>query len=354
MGLVLGAGAATGFLFAALPTPAGPLLFDDVTVVGAGLTQVRLVTEPPSMDRINRIRANQPREAAAYARWSRTIGALGEQAWRHLRRQHIVIVGDGRSGSMAAATLARSGVRRLTLLDPDVVEAHNLGEMEVVQGVDLGVHKVTALARMLAGEVDAEVTALAGSVDSLTAACAIRGADALVSCAADPLARLLTSIIGAAYLRPVLDIGTGVFGDAAARRMGLDVRLLLPEACLVCGGGVPGLGRDGPGDDARASEDPDAWRRRRAGSLRTLNQVAVGLGLRLLEDLVAGRVHGSTWLRVDFDTDGIPRLERLPLRPDPQCPVCRVAACGDAVLPLMPRLVAEATTHSRELGTRRA
>lgn len=102
-----------------------------------------------------------------------------------------------------------------------------------------------------------------------------------------------------------------------------------------------------PGGVCRGDADVELlladWRRQRAGSVRSLNQTAVGLGLRLLEDLVAGRGEGSTWLRLEFDADGVPRLER-PHRPaDARCPVCAVAGLGDAVLSVLPDVFRRAT-----------
>lgn len=253
---------------------------------------------------------------------------------------------------MAAATLARAGVRKLTLVDPDAVEPHNLGEMDAVGRDDIGRPKVTAVAAALMRELDIEVEALTIGIDRLSAFRAARSADMLIGCADNPVARLLTSTIGVAYLRPVIDIGAGVFGSGVERRMGLDVRLLLPGVCLVCLGGVVGLRLDALGEhDARAPRaGADEWRRERAGSLRSLNQIAVGLGVRLLEDLISGRVSGSAWLRVEFDGDGAPRLLRI--RPsESACPLCAVAGCGDGVLPLVPRLLRQASDFMTHQGS---
>lgn len=344
MALAVGRGPAAGSLAAVVLAARGFAVVEDITLVGAGLQRERLVAESPTIETIEEIRANQPRAAAAYARWSRSSGALGEEVMRHLRDQQVGVVGVGRTGAAVTGSLARTGVRRLVVVDPDVVETHNLGEMDSLKNGDVGRPKVTVLVEALAADVDAQITALTMSVDSMPAATTLRTMDVLIGCADEPLARLLTSILGAAYLRPVVDIGTGIFGDGDARRMGADVRLILPGSCLVCAGGVPGLTQDGGGRrhaTQRTSERP-AWREQRAGSLRTLNQVAVGLGLRLFEDLIGGRLASSVWLRLDYGADGLPRLEHVPITPDPACPVCRLAASGDAVLHVVPDLLNQA------------
>ena len=70
----------------------------------------------------------------------------------------------------------------------------------------------------------------------------------------------------------------------------------------------------------------------RAGSLRSLNHIAAHLGLNLLENLVAGRLVCSTWLRLQVDQHGIPSLQTLSLSAlNPRCPLCTATDMGDLV-----------------------
>jgi hypothetical protein len=46
------------------------------------------------------------------------------------------------------------------------------------------------------------------------------------------------------------------------------------------------------------------------GSRRSLNQVAAGVGMRLLEDFIGARISASTWIRLVFDASGLPSLKR--------------------------------------------
>lgn len=59
------------------------------------------------------------------------------------------IIGLGRTGSHLSAMLAAAGARHLSLIDPDFIEEHNLGEMTGITESDLGSPKVAALARSL-------------------------------------------------------------------------------------------------------------------------------------------------------------------------------------------------------------
>lgn len=65
-----------------------------------------------------------------------------------LRGARVGIVGAGGLGSNVAMMLARSGVRALTVADPDFVEASNLNRQAYFPE-DVGMPKVTALSRLL-------------------------------------------------------------------------------------------------------------------------------------------------------------------------------------------------------------
>ena len=271
-------------------------------------------------------------------RWSRTVGALGAAAWRRLVTLRYAIVGCGRTGSLLAHDLAALGVRHLVLVDPDRLERHNLGEMAGVGETDLGRPKAEALARHLAGTFPwVRPEPVVASVTARRSLQALLSCDVLCCCADRDSARLATAILAVLYLRPLLDIGTGVLipRGAAQPVMGADVRLLLPgEGCLLCVGGLVA-----PEEARRNLQSPQVegsgrggeWRRERAGSLRSLNQVAVGLALRLWEELVAERRREGAWLRLTFDPEGRPALQVLPRQPDPNCPLCRYLAGGDAL-----------------------
>ena len=285
-----------------------------------------------------------PATAAEQQCWSRSMGALGEAGWRRLTSLRTVIVGCGRSGSLMATALARLGVRRLTLVDPDRLELHNLGEMDVVRAAQRGDFKVYAVAEELERLQEGigaqaaprlKVEPIAEPVSSLRALEAARRADLLITCVDDEAARLAAAVLARLYLKPLLDIGTGVFEAAGNRRqMGADIRLVMPEECLLCVGGLNDLAvaqaRLIAGQDVVTVED---WRRQRAGSLRSLNMLAVGLGVRLIEELVAGRLGESAWVRVEFDR-GLPHVERLDATRQPDCPLCRFGGWGDEGLRL--------------------
>ncbi|MCC8193569.1 MAG: sulfur carrier protein ThiS adenylyltransferase ThiF, partial [Deltaproteobacteria bacterium] len=65
-----------------------------------------------------------------------------------LRAARVGIIGAGGLGSNVAMLLARSGIRRMTIADPDIVDASNLNRQAYFPD-DVGRPKVQALARAL-------------------------------------------------------------------------------------------------------------------------------------------------------------------------------------------------------------
>jgi hypothetical protein len=271
-------------------------------IIGPGLP--RLNFGPPSPSR------TAPSDRV---RFSRTIGALGETAFDRLRALRFAVVGCGRTGSLVAEHLAAHSVAGLALIDPDVLELHNLGEMVGCLDASLGVSKAAAIAERLQRlDLGVVIQAVTAPVQSLDALFALKEADLVISCPDNPAARLATAGVAALYLKPVLDLGSGILGGASSREMGLDVRWLPPGRCVHC----VALPRP-------AVEPP------RLGSLRSLNTWAVGLGFTLLEQFIAGSLAEPLWVQVDLSTDGLPRQQCMILPPNHTCPICAQTARGD-------------------------
>jgi hypothetical protein len=330
-------------------TPEGIEPLDQLVIAGPGMHRI---------DTGNRRRAEPQLEKGGGSnvpgprRWSRTIGGLGGPAvWRRLIGLRIAIVGCGRSGSAAAEILARLGISRLSLIDGDTIEPHNLGEMSVVAADDLGRPKVQAVAvgleRMMAGTgmVATPVVASLIRPDALEAA---RDCDVLFCCADNDAARLACALVATLDHKLLIDIGTGIQFEGAeggrTRVMGADVRLILPgDGCLLCRGRLARLARAlddlcYPVRQRRAPADDGQWQRQRGGSFASLNHLAVALAVQMLLDLVSGRIQSSTWTQLEFDQSG--RLAAHYPEPvgraadEPPCALCAKAGLGDGGLRL--------------------
>ncbi|MGH7823432.1 MAG: hypothetical protein ACREQ9_27030, partial [Candidatus Binatia bacterium] len=202
--------------------------------------------------------------------------------------------------------------------------------------LDVGRMKVVALSEALSriAAPSSRIVPVAHSIDSLRGLVEAKQRDLLVSCVDDDAARLAASIIATLYARPLLDVGTGVFGRGARRRKGADIRLVVPgDRCLLCLGGLADVETARVAVAGRASIDSTRpWYLGRAGSLRSLNQVAAHCGLGLVEDLVAEIRSASAWLRLEFDTAGMPSFVEVRPPRVAECRLCAHAGRGDDAL----------------------
>jgi hypothetical protein len=277
------------------------------------------------------------RSYAAEERWSRIAGALGDYAWRRLCRLHYLIVGCGRNGSLIAHALARIGAHRMTLVDPDTTELCNLdGDGYLPDHITRP--KADALAESLrAVNPTIEAQPLAYSVSDSRILPAVREADVLITAVDDDGARWAVAHLSVLYLKPMLDIGTGALHTESGEPLiGADIRWLVPgECCLLCTGGVANLQQVEVVRQGLYAEQQHRaqrhWRRERRGSLRSLNMIATGLALRMLEDYLAMRLPTSRWLRLVYQ-GATPQLHELGYgTPNRNC-LCAHTGGGDKLL----------------------
>ena len=285
--------------------------------------------------------ASEGVDGAEDERFSRTTGALGgADVLERMRARPLAVFGASRNGLFIAEWAVRLGVPVL-LCDAKPLKRGHLGEISLLLGEeDVGRPKVEAFARR-AGEwslADALIEPVVARADSPAGADAGKRAALLVDACDTDAGRLAVAMLATVYLKPQLSIATGVHFDAQGdRTLGADVRLVLPgDRCLLCLGGLTDYPRAlrelaaGPPNTQDA-----AWRDERAGSLRSLNQAATAVGLRLIEDLFTGRVRDSRWVRLEWNGDGrVVTREPEPGSRRADCPLCRKAGEGDAALGL--------------------
>lgn len=103
-----------------------------------------------------------------YSRQTR-LPEIGPAGAARLQAGHVMIVGVGALGSQVAELLCRAGIRKLTLVDPDVVDASNLQRQMLYaeRDVELGLPKVAAArARLLQINATLEVDVHATEFDA--------------------------------------------------------------------------------------------------------------------------------------------------------------------------------------------
>lgn len=186
--------------------------------------------------------ANRLRPPPVYRNtFRRTRNVWGEEAHHALARLRVGIVGLGSVGMSVAEQLARSGFERLTLIDFDEVQEHNLdrlqgsdtrcdvGRLKVVLGRDL-VDRSSTADRV-------EVTDLPFSVVEEPGYRAALDCDVLFSCVDRPRARQILNHVAYAHLIPVIDGGIAVRFNEVERFKGAEwqAQTVGPgRACLEC------------------------------------------------------------------------------------------------------------------------
>lgn len=160
---------------------------------------------------------------------SRSAGLLSDA----LRARTALVAGCGSVGSCLAEQLVRGGVGRLTLLDPDAVEAENLSRT-VYTIEDVGLPKTEALARRLlridpAVELALEPRAVQ-ALEPAALEALVRGADLVLGATDDPAAQRALDRFAYARGKPAL------FPGLYAGARGGEVVVSVPErtACYLC------------------------------------------------------------------------------------------------------------------------
>ncbi len=278
------------------------LSIGDIRLIGS---EVENVTDPESLGTI--VAHHDATEAASHSRfntWAPTREALGEETWQRFKSQNFGVVGAGRMGSSVAELLHRNGAK-VTVVDADRFEPHNLGESALAAPSDVTRSKALVIRDRLQNTSPGTqpVRAVLHSVLSLAALPAVKDCTILISAVDNPTARLVIAFLSVIYMIPVCDLGTGIFHRQRERTiasesehdrdMGADIRLCLPGRCLLCTGGIQAL--DTAVRELQAifagrttgQNSGPSWFEQRSGSLRSLNGCAVNLGLRLIEDWLA-------------------------------------------------------------------
>lgn len=150
---------------------------------------------------------------------------FGSATTRRLRDMAVAVVGCSGTGSPVIEQLARLGVGRLVLVDPDRVEEKNLNRILNATREDayLKRHKVEVMARSIAGMgVGTELEIIPENLATPRAVRAVAECDAVFGCMDGVEGRHLLNRLASYYLLPYFDVGIKLQADGAG---GID------EAC---------------------------------------------------------------------------------------------------------------------------
>lgn len=170
--------------------------------------------------------------------FDRNIRALGTEVQKVIGDLTFGLVGAGGTGSAVAEQLVRLGVRRLLIIDPDVLSISNTTRVYGSTPQDVGQPKVEVLAEHLKRIApDLHVDVAQGDIVTEVVARRLLDADLVFGCTDDNAGRLRLSRLPYFFGIPVIDCGViltsdsselidGIFGRVSALHPG--------TACLVC------------------------------------------------------------------------------------------------------------------------
>lgn len=288
--------------------------------------------------------------------FKRTATVWGEAAHQDLARLRVGIVGLGSVGSLVAESLARMGMSRLTFIDFDVIEPHNLDRLLGATVHDIGVKKVEVAQRQARASATAKVLDVQTHSYSLAEPEGYEAAlvcDVLFCCVDRPRARSILNHFAYAHLIPVIDGGIDVrFKEGHFSGVDWQVQTVgVDRPCLEC------LERFDPGDveTERAGLLDDATYLRGLPQLhhfkRNENVFPFSMNLASLEILQFIALATGTAGLADF---GVQRYHYIPgiLESDSErtcrdtCPRPSMTAQGDKLFALKGRDIA--AERSRE------
>lgn len=176
----------------------------------------------------------KPRE-----RTKRLSAGFGQQAAARLRKSCVAVIGAGGTGSAVIEILARAGVGRLIIVDPDVLTESNLERVHGSCAADSTKkpYKVElAAAHVHTIDPSCVVEAYVGALPQEDIIDAVMSADIVLGCTDQQHSRLAVSDLATRYLIPAMDCGValeGLQGHITGQIIQI-VRFLSADPCALC------------------------------------------------------------------------------------------------------------------------
>ena len=181
-------------------------------------------------------------ERAAGGAHARQAAALGRGVHGALRSLDVCIAGVGGIGSAVAVQLARMGVGRIRLVDPDLLEESNTSRLYGSERGQLGVPKVKVVGRHLRSFSESRVSEVfADIVDVLHDGGAAAAADVIVCCTDNLRSRDRLNEAALRWYKPLIDTGCSVSAGEGGAVSTAYAQIVTPDtACLWCTGQIDG------------------------------------------------------------------------------------------------------------------
>lgn len=176
--------------------------------------------------------------AQKVSRLDRQARVFGDEFNEILGNLRVTVVGAGGTGSPLAIMLARSGIGKLAVIDPDIVEDTNLHRLHGATMKHVGQSKSEVLVshiRSLGLEVDA--VGFVGNIIEAKYRDLLKASDVIFCATDDHAGRMMLNRFAYFYETLVIDLGLAVepAGNRPIRDMTGRVTLIYPGApCLLC------------------------------------------------------------------------------------------------------------------------
>jgi molybdopterin-synthase adenylyltransferase len=204
-----------------------------ITIVGRRVNRILADGRPPM---------NAPQGREAHDRQVRAFGTAGQQ---RIAETVVAVVGAGGTGSATADQLIRLGVRRLIVIDDDLVEVSNVSRVynSTLDDAKNGTPKVEVVGRLAHSlGLGTEVRTVRGNITEEEVALELRAADVVFCCTDNHWSRAILNQYAYQYMTPVVDMGNKIDGaNGQITTANGRVFVIVPGgACLWCYGVLDG------------------------------------------------------------------------------------------------------------------
>lgn len=256
--------------------------------------------------------------------FDRSVRAFGAEGQATLASLSIGIIGLGGIGSVVAEQLAHLGVRKLLLLDPDVLEETNLNRVVGATRLDIGRPKVEVAAELIRRiNPQIEVTAILGDVIMTNDARRVLSSDFLFCCTDSHGSRAVINQLAYQYMIPALDLGVRVQVRAGTvESVTGRIQMLAPGLpCLVCHNLLDPeeVRRDLLSEEARTRDPYIVGAVEPQPAVISLNSTVASLGVTMMLSAVVGLPSPVRHQLVLFNRGVVRAVASDPL---PECVVC--------------------------------
>ena len=161
----------------------------------------------------------------------------GQEIQKQLENIQIAIVGCGGTGSIIAESLVRLGIKKLTLIDDDLIELTNLNRLQGAKITDIDKYKVDVISKNIQKySNDVLVDTVKDKVFSKSAYEKLKSADIIFSAVDNKAARFFINQISCSFLIPVFNVGVAIdqVNNGINARWRVDVFVPHTTNCMNC------------------------------------------------------------------------------------------------------------------------